>query len=185
MSQETSLVPTQPLPTQLNRQNPDESGGMVPLAKKPSKVMVLEVPRDKGDMVTNFRMDVEADQVAVSRAMSPADQRLDAYVGKTIRLVGVVLNMAEFESQEVKGEMVEKVYASLVLDDGTIVGTTGKAVMGQLAYLVGAARPGPFDPPVEFEVRRHKSAPPKQDYFSLRRTLPTPKPAEKGGKNAK
>jgi hypothetical protein len=139
----------------------------------------LEVPESKGDLVTNYRPDVEADRVEVSRCMSPSDCRLDVHVGKTIRVVGVLLNMAEFESQDVKGEMMEKVYASIALEDGTIIGTTGKAVMGQLAFLIGASKPGPFDPPVEFEVRRHKSQPPKQDYYSLRRVRP---PQRKQGK---
>jgi len=131
--------------------------------------MVLVVPKELGDMCTNYDMTVTNDQVAVSRAMAPADARLDAYVGKTIAVVGVVMNMAEFESQESPGELTEKVYASIVLQDGTIIGTTGKAVMGQLAYLIGASKAGAFDPPVEFEVRQHKSTPPKQPYYSLRR----------------
>lgn len=144
-------------------------------------VIRLELPKDKGDLLTNFRSEVEADRVEVSRAMSPSDCNLDAYVDKTIKIIGVVINMAEFESQEVKGEMVEKCYASIVLDDGTVIGTTGKAVMGQLAYLVGAGQAGPFDPPVEFEVRRHKSTPPKQPYYSLRRVRVVQAPKKKVG----
>ena len=143
-------------------------------------VLRLELPKDKGDLVTNFRSEVEEDRVEVSRAMSPSDCNLDDYVDKTIKVIGVVLNMAEFESQEVKGEMVEKVYASIVCEDGTVIGTTGKAVMGQLAYLIGSGQSGPFCPPVEFEVRRHKSTPPKQPYYSLRRVRPTQKQPKQG-----
>lgn len=158
-----------------------QSGGAVVPA---SKLMTLQVPREKGDLVTNFRYDHAEDAVSISRAMSPCDNNLDVHVGKAIRIVGVVLNMAEFESQEVKGEMVERVYASIVLDDGSIVGTTGKAVMGQLAFLVGSSAPGPISPPAEYEVRRHKSQPPKQDYYSLRRILPVKVMPKKGVNNA-
>lgn len=159
---------------------PSNLPAVVPDGRAKGK-LVLVIPRDKGDLVTNYRPEAEEDQIAVSRAMSPSDARLDVYVGKTIKVVGIVLNMAEFESQEVKGEMVEKVYASIVLEDGTIIGTTGKAVMGQLAYLIGAARPGPFSPPIEFEVRSHKVPPPKQPYYSLRRCLPAKVGGGKGG----
>lgn len=146
-----------------------------------SRTLALEVPKEKGDLLTNYRLENADDEVNVSRAMSPCDKNLDAYVGQVIAVVGVVLNMAEFESQDVKGEMIEKVYASLVLDDGTIVGTTGKAVMGQLAYLVKARPGGAFSPPAMFEVRQHKTAPPKQPYYSLRRVA-LAKAEKKGGK---
>lgn len=176
------VVETMPLHSPPSQ--PSQQLVAVPVAPAKGK-LVLVIPRDKGDLVTNYRPDAEEDQIAVSRAMSPSDARLDVYVGKTIKVVGIVLNMAEFESQEVKGEMVDKVYASIVLEDGTIIGTTGKAVMGQLAYLIGAAKPGPFSPPVEFEVRSHKVPPPKQPYYSLRRCLPVVAGKGKVASNAK
>lgn len=172
---QATTPPTQLATTENTSPLPDVNG-----AVQKSRVLILQVPRQKGDLLTNFSQGNEEDEIEVSRAMSPCDCNLDVYVGKTINVVGVVMNMAEFESQEIKGEMVERVYASLVLDDGTVVGTTGKAVMGQLAYLVGTRHPGKFDPPVTFEVRRHKSPPPKQDYYSLRRVLPATKALKKG-----
>ena len=144
-----------------------------------SKSLALQLPKDKGDLLTNFCGGTEQDEIDASRAMSPCDLRLDSFVGKTITVVGVVMNMAEFESQEVKGEMVERIYASIVLADGTVIGTTGKAVMGQLAYLIGQRPSGRFNPPVEFEVRTHKSPSPKQPYYSLRRVLPQAKQPRK------
>lgn len=141
---------------------------------------MLQVPRNKGDLLTNFQAGVEADEIQVSRAMSPCDCNLDRYLGKTIAVVGVVMNMTEFESTEVAGEFEDRIYASIILADGTIVGTTGKAVMGQLGYIIGTRLPGPFDPPIEFEVREHKSPPPKRPYYSLRRVAALPKSTKKG-----
>lgn len=161
------------------QENPDGSIQMVPYQRK--GVIRLELPKDKGDLVTNFRAEVEADRVEVSRAMAPADCKMDIYVGKTIKIVGVVINMAEFERMDGSGEIDEKPYASIVLEDGTVIGTTGKALMGQLAYMVGAGQQGPFSPPLEFEVRRHKSTPPKQDYYSMRRVRDKQIAPKKGG----
>jgi hypothetical protein len=168
--------------TALAAVEPLNSPANLPATTQPRGKLVfrLQLPQDKGDLVTNYRPDVEDDRVEVSRAMSPCDNNLDVHVGKTIRVVGVLLNMAEFESQEVKGETTEKVYASIVLEDGTIIGTTGKAVMGQLCFLIGASAPGPFNPPVEFEVRSHKVAPPKKPYYSLRRVRPSQRQGKKG-----
>lgn len=163
------------------RTDPPPPMELAVVAARPSKVMLrLEMPAVKGDLLTNFRPHEEADQIAVSRAMSPADHTLAEYIGQKIRIVGVVINMAEFESQEIKGEYVEKPYASIVLDDGKVIGTTGKACMGQLSYFVGCNKNGPADPPWEYEVRTHKVAPPKQPYYSLRRVLPADFAKKKG-----
>lgn len=151
-------------------------------AVQSQRKITLVVPKEKGDIISNFNPYDDADAVELSRAMSPSDASLEPYVGKTISVVGVVLNMAEFESDQVKGEMIERVYASIVLADGTVVGTTGKAVMGQLAFLIGSKPSGKFDPPVEYEVRSHDMPKPKKPYFSLRRVLP---PGAKGGKAVK
>jgi hypothetical protein len=137
-------------------------------------MVILELPQDKGDLLTNYAPDNPEDQIAVSRAMAPSDANLSHYVGKIIRVAGVVMNMAEFDDLQAAGEVVEKVYASIVLDDGIVIGTTGKAVMGQLAYLIGANPQGEFKPPIPFEVRQHPSKGPKQPYYSLRRVKEMP-----------
>jgi hypothetical protein len=175
-----------PVPIQSDQQTLTTTSPSLPALASAAgrKVMRLELPAEKGDLLTNYRPDVDADQIDVSRAMAPCDCNMDVYVGKTIRVSGIVMNMAEFESQEVKGEIVEKVYASIVLDDGTVIGTSGKAVMGQLAYLIGTAKNGPFVPPVEFEVRTHKVSPPKKPYYSIRRVKPAQGESRKGKANA-
>lgn len=133
-------------------------------------LMTLQLPESKTDLVSNYRFGNPEDEVAISRAMAPCDATLQPYVGKTINVVGVVLNMATFDVPDSPGETIDKVYASIVLEDGTIVGTSGKAVMGQLAFLCGSAKGGPIGPPAEFEVRSHKSKHPTP-YYSLRRVL--------------
>lgn len=144
------------------------------------KMLRLELPQNKGDLLTNYRQHHPDDQVDVSRAMSPCDCNLDQYIGKTIAVVGVVLNMAEFQADDGSGELVERVYASIVLDDGKVVGTSGKAVMGQLAYLVRCNPDGPISPPAVFEVRQHPVEKPKKPYYSLRRVRGVDKADGKG-----
>jgi hypothetical protein len=155
------------------------------VAVPPKRVLLrLEMPQQMGDLISNFRPDVEADQISVSRAMAPSDKTLEDYVGKTIKVIGVVINMAAFENREGSGEVVEKPYASIVTDDGSVVGTTGKACMGQLSYFVGCNKNGPADPPWEYEVRSHPMPKPKQPYYSLRRVLPADFGKKKGGGSA-
>jgi hypothetical protein len=175
------LTPTK----QLEQQGPDPSPNpnlpSAAVAGPASRVMVLQLPKAKDQLVSNFRFDDPSDAIEISRAMSPCDCNLDVYVGKLISVVGVLLNMAEFEADDGSGEMRDKVYASIVLDDDTIVGTSGKAVMGQLAHLIGSVKPGRIDPPVVFEVRSHDMPKPKQPYYSLRRARQFGDGRKKGG----
>src|SRR5215471_17368476 len=156
-------------PLQVNPPDPQANLPTVASGGGGARLIKLQLPTERGDLLTNLSTGKEADEIALSRAMAKCDTTLQPYIGKVIRIAGVVMNMAEFESQEVRGEYTEKVYASIVLDDGTVIGTTGKAVMGQLAYLIGSKPSGSFNPPVEFEVRQHPSPPPKQPYYSIRR----------------
>lgn len=150
------------------------------LGVRRNRTMALVMPREKGDLVTNFQPGSEDDEIDLSRAMSPVDEGLLPHVGKIISVVGVVMIMTEFESDKIPGEMIERNYASLVLADDTIIGTTGVVVMKELAALLMMRSPGRFDPPVCFEVRQIPSAPPKQPYFSLRRVKAQAKATKKG-----
>lgn len=140
--------------------------------------LAATTPTQRGELVTNLRADDEGERVLVSRLMSPVDDRLMAYVGKTIEVSAVVMSLTEFESLSSPGEMVDKVYATIQLADGKIIGTTSNAVITQLAFLVGSNKRGAWEPPVKLEVRSHQSKK-GLTYISVRQELPAKKATAK------
>lgn len=125
-------------------------------------------------MVTNLRADDEAERIMISRLLSPVDDRLVEFVGQTVEVSAVVMNLTELESMQVAGQMVEKVYASIQFADGKIIGTTSNAVITQLAFLIGGNKRGIWDPPIRLEIRAHKSRK-SLTYISARQELPPSK----------
>jgi hypothetical protein len=148
---------------------------------KPKRIRSLDLPTEIGDFITNYDDDSEEGQIALSRASNPADIDLKPYIGKTIKVVGAVLKCIELEDMQKPGELKKVVYASIVLDTGEIIGTASKIPVDQLSHFI-RQRTGRTDlPPAEYEVRTHKSKPPKQPYFSLRRVLPPKTEKTTGG----
>jgi hypothetical protein len=139
----------------------------------------LVLPQNSSDLVTNLDPGLEDDEIAISRCLAPCDCNLDKYVGKTIGVVAVVINMGSFEKDNSPGELEDKAYFSMLLDDDTVVGGAGKVVVKQLGFAVGAGRGGRFNPVKFYEVREHPMPKPKQPYYSLRRVNP-PKAAQAG-----
>jgi hypothetical protein len=142
------------------------------------------IPTEMGEMVTNLRPDVPSERQHVGRALAPSDGDLKAFVNQTVDVIGVVMNMAEMESMAVKGEMVQKPYAQVILADGKMLGTTSGAIVTYLAFLIGAMPPGLWEPAIRLEIRAHQSKGGKT-YYSARQALEVPaaQAAKKGGKS--
>lgn len=141
------------------------------------------IPTEKGEMMSNLRPDDERERVMFGRAMAPSDGDLSAYLNQTIEVVGVVLDYREFESMSVQGETEEKPAASMILSNGTVIGTAARAVVPYLAFLIGARGRGEWNPPVMLEVRQHQSKRGPKKYYSLREAMPAQAGGgKKGGK---
>lgn len=145
------------------------------------RVKSQSLPRALGEFITTYSDEDEQGQVALSRAMCPADSRLDNYVGKTIRVAGAVLKMVELDDLKNPGQTVQRVYCSIVLDNGEVIGTCSPIPVDQMASLIRQREGKTGLAPAEYEVTQHPSKPPKQPYFSMRRVAAGTQAAKKGG----
>lgn len=121
----------------------------------------------------------EAGQVLLSKCMSTADLKTRSAVGQTLAVVGYVAHVAEVTSED--GEVLRKIRAIILLDDGRTLSTMSKPclrVIGRIAKMRG---PGPWTPPAYVTVSEHPLAAGKS-YCDMRQIEAPREPSSRKGK---
>lgn len=89
----------------------------------------------------------------VSRCLAGADMKIRNAAGRRHRMVHFFAHVVLLQPKA-EGELpTPKIRAVIVLDDGKTISTMSGPCIDGLAYIVNRAGPGPYDPPIEIEIK--------------------------------